>query len=149
MMFRGVPKCVCPDLCPQRMAPVCGSDGLTYENDCAMRRASCKSEKTITVANRGPCDGKTSAKPDLILYFGLKPVVHPAGFFSGGFSGNSQGQKTRNHLTQQASQLTALSPSSFIKVPTARTISFIENETKEIWIGLEIMIDFTVSVVIN
>ncbi|CAB4028790.1 agrin-like isoform X1, partial [Paramuricea clavata] len=70
MVFRGVPKCVCPDLCPQLMAPICGSDGITYENDCAMRRASCKSEKTITMYTRGPCEVKPTFEP-------VKPTMDP------------------------------------------------------------------------
>ncbi|XP_028395198.1 agrin-like [Dendronephthya gigantea] len=70
MMFRGVPKCVCPDLCPQRMAQVCGSDGLTYENDCALRRASCKSETTIIVASRGSCEVSPTFEP-------TKPTMDP------------------------------------------------------------------------
>ena len=70
VVFRGVPTCICPDLCPQIVSPVCGSDGVTYENDCAMRRASCKSEKPITVLRRGPCDVKPTVEP-------VKPTMDP------------------------------------------------------------------------
>ena len=58
IVIRGVPQCVCPDLCPRVASPICGSDGRTYENDCAMRRESCKFAKTITLRSRGPCPGR-------------------------------------------------------------------------------------------
>ena len=51
----GLPKCVCPSNCPNTSAPVCGSNGVTYENDCAMRRASCNGQLTITIVSRARC----------------------------------------------------------------------------------------------
>ena len=51
----GVGKCVCPEVCPKIFAPVCGSDGNVYDNDCLMRVASCKQQKKITFASKETC----------------------------------------------------------------------------------------------
>ncbi|CAJ1074754.1 SPARC-related modular calcium-binding protein 1 isoform X5 [Xyrichtys novacula] len=43
--------------------PVCGSDGRSYETGCELQRARCK-DKTLTLAHRGRCRGKTWPKID-------------------------------------------------------------------------------------
>ncbi len=53
---RTMAKCVCPQDCSEAMfAPVCGSDGVDYMNDCELRRESCLQRRTIDVIFNGKC----------------------------------------------------------------------------------------------
>ncbi|XP_075526904.1 agrin-like isoform X2 [Dermacentor variabilis] len=53
----GGARCGCPPPCPSPVDDaVCGSDGLTYANECELRRASCRHQRAIAVASRGACD---------------------------------------------------------------------------------------------
>ncbi|KAH1022933.1 hypothetical protein HUJ04_012244 [Dendroctonus ponderosae] len=54
-------SCVCPESCPNygdhiTSHPVCGSDGIDYENQCQLAQAACKSNSNITVKFQGKCD---------------------------------------------------------------------------------------------
>ena len=46
--------CECPT-CNLHYTPVCGSDGVTYSNECFLRKASCDKEEEISVVSQGSC----------------------------------------------------------------------------------------------
>lgn len=49
-------RCVCPTLpCPSTSSPICGSNGVTYDNECQLMKAQCNSKSTINVRHRGKC----------------------------------------------------------------------------------------------
>ncbi|KAK7088165.1 hypothetical protein V1264_022111 [Littorina saxatilis] len=45
----------CPTICPANYDPVCGSDGRTYSNTCALKVNACLSQLVIDVAHNGRC----------------------------------------------------------------------------------------------
>ncbi|KAG7388308.1 hypothetical protein PHYPSEUDO_012834 [Phytophthora pseudosyringae] len=50
----------CDAICPTHYEPVCGSDGVTYTNDCAFSIAQCKTVK-LTLSAVGECAGGSVA----------------------------------------------------------------------------------------
>ena len=48
----------CPNDCGKDFAPVCGSNGRTYNNHCLLKQESCNKRIRITKASDGPCKGK-------------------------------------------------------------------------------------------
>lgn len=50
-----VASCVCDFQCPKTVKSVCGSDGLTYDNDCQRKSAQCKLKKEIELVKNGQC----------------------------------------------------------------------------------------------
>ncbi|GAU97955.1 hypothetical protein RvY_09170 [Ramazzottius varieornatus] len=59
----GVPRCVCPSTCPHNNKPVCGVDGVTYQNDCHLRRAACEQQRFVVIAAPVPCESIPSNLP--------------------------------------------------------------------------------------
>lgn len=49
------PECICADFCAENFSPVCGSDGVTYPNNCYLTRAACRMNMEITVVSEGNC----------------------------------------------------------------------------------------------
>lgn len=68
---------------------VCGSDGKTYNDFCKLQKVACESNNTLTMARKGPCEGRF-----LLLHF----VSLQVGPFGGrGREGSSKETAQRDH----------------------------------------------------
>ena len=45
----------CPSMCTEQYDPVCGSDGITYENACLLNCTKSCEKPDLTVAYQGEC----------------------------------------------------------------------------------------------
>ncbi|XP_076328006.1 agrin-like isoform X3 [Tachypleus tridentatus] len=54
----GIASCKCPSSCEPVMRPVCGTDQVTHDNVCEMRRHACIQRTVVAVAYKGVCDLK-------------------------------------------------------------------------------------------
>lgn len=50
----GLPLCECPR-CSAEFSPVCGSDGISYGNECKLRLEACQHMRDISVLYNGLC----------------------------------------------------------------------------------------------
>jgi len=57
----GLVQCVCTPSCPDHWKPVCGSDGVSYDNHCLLHRAACTQEIHISPIHDGFCSGDREA----------------------------------------------------------------------------------------
>ncbi|XP_026548185.1 agrin-like, partial [Notechis scutatus] len=49
-------RCLCPPCEQQPLSRVCGSNGVTYSNECELRLAACQQKEELEVEKRGPCE---------------------------------------------------------------------------------------------
>jgi hypothetical protein len=70
---RAVPK-KCPRLCNRMYAPVCGSNGVTYSNECMMTSDACERDDVITVKHQGECNAEPT---NLICSFACTREYNP------------------------------------------------------------------------
>ena len=47
--------CKCNEKCPVTRNPVCGSNEVTYDNECHLKRDMCLKQKPIYVKRKGSC----------------------------------------------------------------------------------------------
>ena len=61
VLSSGAAECVCRDRCPAHDHPVCGSDGVLYENHCELHRQACLAATHIRpeVMSSSPFDNTT------------------------------------------------------------------------------------------
>ncbi|CAL4063227.1 unnamed protein product [Meganyctiphanes norvegica] len=53
---KGKGQCICPEACDKVESKVCGSNGVTYINECVLKVAACQQQQNIAVASRGDCE---------------------------------------------------------------------------------------------
>lgn len=59
---KGLPECVCQRYCANRKKPICGTDGMVYENHCELHRAACILDRPITFQKMEKCSAISKKK---------------------------------------------------------------------------------------
>ena len=54
---RSEEECECIQECPKVMKEVCGSDNVTYDNECLLKKAACEKYTGIQIVKKRPCTG--------------------------------------------------------------------------------------------
>ncbi|CAG0897541.1 unnamed protein product [Darwinula stevensoni] len=60
LTVKGEPECICKEVCPAHIKPVCGNDGILYPNHCELHRTACRESRHIAINRKGPCKEKSS-----------------------------------------------------------------------------------------
>uniref|UniRef100_G3MPL7 Follistatin-related protein 1 n=2 Tax=Amblyomma TaxID=6942 RepID=G3MPL7_AMBMU len=73
ILDNGVASCQCVQHCPSHHKPVCGTNGVTYDNHCLLHKDACLGQKHISIKHKGHCK-KPKVKSPHHKYH-QKPVV--------------------------------------------------------------------------
>ncbi|XP_065165794.1 agrin-like isoform X2 [Atheta coriaria] len=67
-------RCICPKVenCDGYNGTVCGTDGVTYSSECALRVAACEAKQYVLIAYKGDCDLCSTTKD--CSFDGAEPV---------------------------------------------------------------------------
>ncbi|KAK8723643.1 hypothetical protein OTU49_011477 [Cherax quadricarinatus] len=69
----------CPEHCTRIYSPLCGSDGLTYNNPCLLEIANCKNKEAggsgVVVVSEGACERPTVPGPEPSQHVSVVPSV--------------------------------------------------------------------------
>ncbi|XP_063848285.1 agrin-like isoform X1 [Scylla paramamosain] len=67
-------RCICPTDCPDKKEPVCGSDRITYSNECVMRKVACEKNEDLNYLFFGECNEIGGIVTDVIYPTPLPPA---------------------------------------------------------------------------